>query len=59
MKSDAQAISGPEVIKTVSVRRIRRDTAFGKLSPLARVIADPGNIRLGGAWRLPTTRKAG
>ena len=59
MKFDAQAISGPEVTEAASAHRIRRDAAFGDLSPMARVIADPGKIRLGGAWRLPASHKAG
>jgi hypothetical protein len=58
MKSDAQVISGPKVTKVASDRRIRRDVTFGGLSPVARVIADPGKIRLGGAWRLPSSHKA-
>jgi hypothetical protein len=57
MKSDAQTISGPAVTEAANASLIRQGAAFGERSPVARVIADPGKIRLGGAWRLPTSRK--
>jgi len=59
MKSDAQTISAPEVTEAAYARRIRQDAAIGEFSPVARVVADPGKIHLGGAWRLPTSPKAG
>ncbi len=57
MKSVAQAISGQAANATADASRIRRDGAISGHSLILRT-ADQGKIRLGGAWRLPLSRKA-
>jgi hypothetical protein len=59
MKTVAQAMNGQAVTATPCAGRIGRDAAFRGASPMPRVIADQGKIRLGGAWRLPTSKKVG
>jgi hypothetical protein len=59
MKSVTQAISGKAVTKAANASPIRRDGPFCCPSPMPQGIADQGKIRLGGAWRLPASHKAG
>ncbi len=58
MKSDAQAFSGQAVTATVEACQIRRGGAVRATSAVALAVADQGKICLGGAWRLPASRKA-
>jgi hypothetical protein len=57
MKSDAPAISGQDVTATADTRQIRHDDAVRGTSPMSPAVADQGRIRLGGAFRLPASRK--
>jgi hypothetical protein len=58
MKSVAQAMSGQAMTATAGASRIRRDGAVRRPPVTPPAVADQGNIRLGGAYRLPTSRKA-
>jgi hypothetical protein len=58
MKSDTQALSGQAMTATTDARQIRLDGAVRGKSAAAPAVADQGKIRLGGAFRLPTSRKA-
>jgi hypothetical protein len=57
MKSDAQALSGQAVTATVEARQMRRGGAVRGMCAAAQAVADQGKIRLGGAFRLPVSRK--
>jgi hypothetical protein len=57
MKSEAQALSGQAVTATAGVRQICGADAVRGTSAIAPSVASQGKIRLGGAWRLPASRK--
>lgn len=58
MKSVVQASSEQAVIATTDGNLIRPDDVSPVPSPEARAVTDHGKILLGGAWRLPASRKA-
>lgn len=55
MRSVTQTMSRQAV--TVTASRIRCGGAASGSSPMPRAVADDSKIRLGGAWRLPISRK--
>jgi hypothetical protein len=57
MKSEAQALSGQAVTATVGTRQISRVGAAPGTAAIAPTVPCQGKIRLGGAWRLPASRK--
>jgi len=58
MKSVAKAISGQAVIAAADTSEVRRDGTLGGALVVRPAVADKGKIRLGGAYRLPTSRQA-
>ena len=58
MKSNAQALSGQAKTATADARQSRPNDAVHGKPAVAPAVPDQGKIRLGGAWRLPASRKA-
>ena len=57
MRCISQATSGRVVTVTVDAARLRRSKTHCSPSTTPQSVADRGKIRLGGAFRLPVSRK--
>jgi hypothetical protein len=59
MKSIVQATSSATQTKHATASGFCPNAARRSFPVLPKIVADPGKIRLGGAWRLPSDRKSG